>query len=235
MTTIVRDVMTRNVTTVAPEATFKDLAEHIVNDNLTALPVIQGHRLVGLVSETDLLRKEEYLPGGPDGAHGESLRSRLRRLLRTGSSSPQTKAQAHTAREVMTTDVVTVSPEDTVVFAARMIDRYDVRQLPVLDEHAHLVGLVSRRDLLRVFVRPDEDIRQDLESVLATAPPWLDTDRLSYSVEDGMVTLEGVLEQRSHCVTVTQMVRTVDGLVGIQDRLTWITEDMLPPSAPRPI
>ncbi len=154
----VRDVMTADPVTVTPATSIKDLAGILVTQRIGALPVLTPHgRPVGLVTEADLLRKEQ-LQRDPDGPHSRHLPFRVRRDIAT----------AETAGEIMTRHPVTVRADATVAEAARLMDRDQVRCLFVVDEGGKLLGVVSPRDLLRVFLRPDDDTRTGtLDDMLA--------------------------------------------------------------------
>lgn len=232
MTATVREVMTPDVVSIAPETPFKEIARRIVDDHAPALPVVADGRVVGIVSETDLLHKEEFKTEGPtEDEYRTPLRSRLRRTLGT-TGSVRDKAEAETASGLMSQKLVTVHPEDSVVAAARAMDRFDVRQLPVVDRSGILLGLVSRRDLLRVFVRADEDVARDIGTEIAEAPAWLEAGRLHFTVNDGTVTIEGRLEQHSHCNIIVKLVQRVDGVVAVHNKLRWNVDDLLPPGTP---
>ncbi|WP_046470303.1 CBS domain-containing protein [Allosalinactinospora lopnorensis] len=231
MNRTVRDVMTPDVVSTSSETPIKDIARLMLWRDVSALPVVEGGRVVGIVSETDLVHHEEFAPERPGDEYHEPMRARLRRTLGSRGSA-QRKARAENARELMTRDVVTVGPEETVVAAARVMARHDVKQLPIVDERGHLAGMLSRRDLLRVFVRPDGDIARDIGAAFAVAPAWLDPGRIRFSVDDGVVSLEGRVEQHSHCAILAQLTRGVDGVVGVHSKLTWDVDDMLPPRMP---
>ena len=156
----VRDVMTADPVTVTPATSIKDLAGILVKQRIGAVPVLtpQG-RPVGLVAEADLLRKEQ-LQRDPDGPHSMHLTYRARRDIAT----------AETAGEIMTAHPVTVRAGATVAEAARLMDQHQVRCLLVVDEGGKLLGVVSPRDLLRVFLRRDDDIGTEvINDVLASA------------------------------------------------------------------
>src|SRR6266568_810005 len=154
----VRNVMTREVVTVSEQAPFTELVRLMAVHKLSALPVVDGDgQVVGIVSEADLLRKEEY-QDERDAPHW--LERRRERVARS-------KAAGRTAAEVMSTPVITVDPEATVPMAARLLARHGIKRLPVVDDQDRLVGIVSRADLLRLFLRDDEAIhREILDEVL---------------------------------------------------------------------
>ena len=154
----VRDVMTTDPVTVTPATPVKDLAGILVMQRIGALPVVTLHgRPVGVVTEADLLRKEQ-LQRDPDGLHSMHLTYRVRRDIAT----------AETAGEIMTRHPATVRADATVAEAARLIDRHQVRCLLVVGADGKLLGVVSPRDLLQVFLRPADDIGTEIiEDVLA--------------------------------------------------------------------
>ncbi|WP_046468530.1 CBS domain-containing protein [Allosalinactinospora lopnorensis] len=232
MSRIVREVMTTDVLSIGPESSVKEVARLMVARGVSALPVVEDDRVVGIVSETDLVRHGEFVSEGPEDEDDRvPLQTRLRRGL-GAAGSVQDRTRTESAVGLMTRKVVTTGPEETVVAVARAMERHDLKQLPVVDERGRLMGMISRRDLLRVFVRPDEDIARDIGTALAAVPAWLDAGRIRFQVDDGAVTIEGRLEHRSHCAVITQLIHTVDGVVGLHSKLTWNVDDMLPPRTP---
>jgi CBS domain-containing protein len=144
----VRDVMMAEPVIVTPATPLRYVASSIVKHKISAVPVLslQG-QVLGVISENDLLRKGE-LQRDPDGEHSIHLTYRARRDMAT----------AETAGELMRTHPATIRPDATVAEAARLMDRYDAACLPVVDEAGNLLGVVGPRDLLRVFLRPEEEI-----------------------------------------------------------------------------
>lgn len=143
----VRDVMTADPVTVTPATPLKYVASSLVRHKISAVPVLglQG-KVLGVISETDLLRKEE-LQRDPDGEHSIHLSYRARRDMAT----------AETAGELMNTHAPTVRPDATVAEAARLMDRHEVACLPVVDDRGKLLGVVGPRDLLRLFALDDTE------------------------------------------------------------------------------
>ena len=207
----VRDVMTADPVTVTPAAPIKDLADILVKQRIGALPVLTPHgRPVGLVTEADLQRKEQ-LRRDPDGQHSMHLTYRARRDIAT----------AETAGELMTRQPATVRADATVAEAARLMGRHQVRCLLVVDEGGKLLGVVSAQDLLRIFLRPDDEIRAEIiDDVLAgyfgTNPALVQID-----VADGVVRLTGELERKSMLLLLLPAVRAVDGVVDVQGQLSY--------------
>jgi CBS domain-containing protein len=219
---MVRDVMKTDPVAVTATTTYKELAAILVGQRISAVPVLnrQG-KVVGLVCESDLLAKEELhkVPGtdNPGLPHRRALRA---------------KAYAATAGEVMSTHPVTIGPDVTVAGAARVMDRHHYRCLPVVAEDGKLAGMLSSRDLLRVFLRPDAEIRAEiiddvLLRYLGTNPALVSVD-----VTDGVVTLTGEVERKSMLSAVGPAARAVDGVVDVETQLTYGIDDTWLPMTP---
>lgn len=215
----VRDVMTTRVVVVKESTPFKEIAALLRQHLVSALPVVDtGERLVGIVSEGDLLLKEERAAEErPPGV----LLSRRRRVERA-------KAAGLVARELMTTDVVTIDSEASVGRAARVMHERGVKRLPVVDADGKVSGIVSRADLLTTFLRPDREIREDVEKALDGPTRWVEPGRIRVSVTDGVVTLEGRLERRSQIPVFAGIARGVDGVVDVEPRLEYEVDDVTP-------
>ncbi|NML51082.1 CBS domain-containing protein [Streptomyces sp. R302] len=136
------------------------------------------------------------------------------------SESDLPARRAPTARGVMSAPAVTVHAEEAAADAARLMVRRGVERLPVVDEEERLVGIVTRRDLLRVFLRPDAEIRRRIrEEVLADAMD-LPADAVDVHVLDGVVTLGGRVRLRSQAVMLRRLAERVEGVVAVVDRLS---------------
>jgi CBS domain-containing protein len=212
----VDDVMTRRVTTVQVGAPFKDVARLLAEHKISAVPVLDGDgTLVGIVSEADLLRKEQY--------HEDALPTRRRfgsrreRVLRA-------KALGDFAGDVMTAPAITIGPEATVVEAAKLMIKQNVKRLPVVDAVGCLVGIVSRADLLWVFLRPDDEIAEEIRYEVF-ARTLLQEPTYTVAVTDGIVTLSGKLDSRSSVEIADRLVRAVDGVVDVVNGLTYRLDD----------
>ncbi len=201
----VSDVMTHTAIAVGRQTAYKEIVEVMDQWKVSALPVVEGDgRVVGVVSEADLLPKEEYHLDTP--ALGEGARPGL------------WKAGAVTAGELMSSPAVTVHPGATIAEAARIMARRRVKRLPVVDRVGVLEGVVSRSDLLKVFLRTDEDLAGEIRrTVLADLPAAAGAEA---SVTDGVVTLHGDLRDRSLVPLLARAVRAVEGVVDIRLDLT---------------
>ncbi|MGQ5637876.1 MULTISPECIES: CBS domain-containing protein [unclassified Streptomyces] len=205
----VSDVMTRAAVAVGRKALFKDMVERMEQRQVSALPVLERDgRVIGLVSEADLLPKEEFRDSDPDRF------TQLRRL------ADLAKAGAVTAEELMSSPAVTVHADATLAEAARIMALKHVKRLPVVNAEGLLEGVVSRGDLLKVFLRPDNDladeIRRDVIDVLFPAP----VEPVHITVVDGVATLTGRVPDAARIPLAVHLVRGVEGIVGVDCRLT---------------
>jgi CBS domain-containing protein len=201
---IVSDVMTSTVAAVDLETPFKDIVRTMQDRKVSAVPVVDGgNRVVGVVSEADLLPKEEFRDSDPD------RHTQLRRL------SDLAKAGSVTAGELMTSPALTVEADVTLAQAAREMARARVKRLPVVDGTGRLEGIVSRADLLKVFLRDDEDIaeevRREVVSYLFPAP----ASTVLVEVRNGVVTLGGRVRDTSLVPVAARLVRAVEGVVDV--------------------
>jgi CBS-domain-containing membrane protein len=218
----VREVMTADVVTVAEDVPFRDLIVLMAERDVTALPVLgtQG-RVAGIVAEVDLLRKEEYQedPGA-------------KRLPRRRNRARRARAAGLTARDVMTAPPATISPDASVVEAARALDRHHVRHLVVTDGDGWLLGIVAPRDLLKVYLRSGDEIRDEIVSEVLTDYLGTSPALAKVAVADGVVTLGGEVEKKSVVRLAVKLAMSVDGVVDVVDRLTYSIDDGYLPSAP---
>jgi CBS domain-containing protein len=216
----VRDVMTRTVVVVRDSTPFKELVRRMQEHHVSAVPVVdaEGHAL-GVVSEADLILKEDPLLDG-DHRLFERRRSRLERA----------KHGACTAGELMTAPAVTIAPDATLGEAARELTERRVKRLPVVDGAGRVVGIVSRSDLLKVFLRSDADIQSAVREDVIRRTLWIDPITIRVVVRDGVVTLEGQVERRSLIPVLVGLVHAIDGVVAVDDRLSFEVDDLRPAS-----
>ncbi|MEV5850516.1 CBS domain-containing protein [Streptomyces sp. NPDC051985] len=206
---IVSDVMTTTVVSVGRGASFKEIVRLMRDWRVSALPVVEGEgRVVGVVSEADLLRREECRDA-EDVRDAEEVRDGQE------ARGAAAEAGALTAGGLMTAPALTVRPGATLAQAARIMARGGVKRLPVVNEVGVLQGVVSRADLLKVFLRDDEEIaeevRREVVSYLFPAPASL----LRVVVRDGVVTLAGRIRDTSLVPVAARLVRAVEGVVDV--------------------
>jgi CBS domain-containing protein len=213
----VSDVMTKKVVTVGRTTPFREIVETMERFGVSALPVLGDERLVGIVSEVDLLLKEEDPAASKESPLLEGRRRRRRRQKATGL----------VAADVMSTPVRTISPRALLADAAQLMDRLRIKRLVVLDEARGVVGIVSRRDLLKVFLRSDEEIAHELSAEVLDPAALPASSDVRAHVRDGVVTLEGEVALRSLEWLLVQLVRRVDGVVDVEDHLSSRVDDRL--------
>jgi CBS domain-containing protein len=209
--TRVRDVMTASVVTVDRLTGYKEIARLLVEHEIGGMPVLAlGREVAGVVSEGDLIAARDKRPG----------RSGWPGWLRLGTAGSR-RHTSLTAGELMTTPAVTIHPGATVGAAARLMCAHHVSRLPVVDAEGKLAGLVSRRDLLSVFLRPDPDVARQVGQLLADILP-ADPDTIQVAVHHGVVTLTGEITQavQQELVAVAErLARDIDGVVDVINRI----------------
>lgn len=222
MSATVRDVMTTGVIAVRGDTSFKEMAAMLGSSRVSGFPVIdRAGKVLGVVSETDMLIKEAYRASHPEVFAG------LRR------SRDLQKAAGVTAAELMTSPPVTIGPEEPVQHAAFLMYDRAVERLPVVDEAGHLVGIVSQVDVLSIFSRPDEEIRREVTDLVAQPNFLMDPEDLEVTVEDGIVTLSGRPLAGQIARDVIEAVRHIEGIVAVRDQLGPANEDDRPhPATP---
>ena len=217
MDAVVKDVMTSRVIWVEQDTPFAAIAAALRQYRVSAFPVLNDKgEVIGVVSESDLLAKQA-LGGGDDEMPGM-----ITGILRHKQLE---KARAVTAGDLMTSPAVTVSPDDTVEHAARLMYLRAVKRVPVVDEENHLAGIVSRADVLAVYSRPDAEIAEEIRTAILL-PETTDDADFDASVVDGVVTLTGRPRTREQGHHITSCARHVQGVVAVRDRLEY------PPQAP---
>ncbi|NDU71513.1 CBS domain-containing protein [Actinomadura sp. DSM 109109] len=223
----VGDVMTRNVVTVSEDTPFTEIADAMAERRISAVPVMdESGRLTGIVTEADLLRKQESRDGaGP-------RRPRLRRRAQ-GRDGAQAKGAAVDARGLMSTPVVTVAPTTPVAEAARVLNAHGFKAVPVVRD-GRLAGIVARRDLLSVFHRSDADIRDEIIDDVLVCRLWQDPAEVHVRVQEGVVHLTGRVERKSLIPIMVRMAAATEGVVHVVQNLGYDYDDASPAPYPRP-
>jgi CBS domain-containing protein len=212
----VESVMTAEVVTATPSTPFRELVDLLQRRRISALPVVdEAGKPVGIVSEADMLVKEGYPHGGADAGLIDALRHRGR----------FGKAAGTCAAEVMTRRVVTVPLGTEIATAARLMVRLGVKRLPVVDDQGRLAGIVTRSDLLKLFLRPDPAISWEIRHNLLEGRMAATAAEVEVEVQDGVVTLTGEMERRSYIRPLMHEVQAVDGVVGVNAHLAWRIDD----------
>jgi CBS domain-containing protein len=214
----VKNVMSTEVSTVREGTPFKDVVRTLARNDVSAVPVVDGdNRVLGVVSEADLLIKQ----GTQELDLSRSLLAwwRGRRNLR--------RATATTAGQLMTRPAITVDADATAAAAARTLTEHNVKRLPVVGVDGRLVGIVSRKDLLSVFLRKDEDIRAEIvervfERGIGIA---VNPATVTVHVHHGEVTVTGQLDLKSQVSLVEDMTRHIDGVVDVAVSMSYRNDD----------
>ncbi len=203
----VGEVMTRNVVQARRTTPFKEVVRLLDQHRISGLPVLDDDdKVLGVVSGTDLVRAQ-------------------------AQRADRDPSAAVTAADVMSSPAITVHPEQSVPDAARLMERRGVERLPVVDEEDRLIGIATRRDLLRVFLRTDDDIRRQVTDEVLAGALGLPAGAVRVLVRDGVVTLEGRVELRSQVPEAVHAVWRLEGVVGVMNALTYRVDDCAPPVA----
>ncbi|MGW0607693.1 CBS domain-containing protein [Streptomyces sp. NPDC002640] len=218
----VAERMTRDVVKARRDLPFKEIVRLLAENDVTAVPVVDDlDRPIGVVSEADLLRKstdQADVSGGVPVPHLEAWE--------------RAKAEGSRAEELMSAPAVCARPEWSVVEAARLMETQHVKRLPVVDETDRLLGIVSRGDLLRVFLRHDDAIRDEITEDVLRHTLGFAPSAVRVEVHEGRVDLRGSVEYRSLIPVVERLCRSVDGVVSVAEHLTYRTDDIgRPPAA----
>lgn len=216
----VHKVMTTDVVTVRPDASFREVVSALAAHRISGVPVVgEDHRVLGVVSEADLLLSEERKAARHD-AHAVVAARR-----RHPDRGDQGTSATDTARSLMSSPAVTVTPSTTVAEAARLLSRYRIKRLPVIDQDERLIGIVSRADLLQIFLKPDAEIQDEVVHEVIMRSLWQDPAKLRVEAHDGVVRLRGELELKSLIPIAVQLTATIDGVVSVIDELSYERDD----------
>ncbi len=217
--TLVQEVMTTPVVTAAEAMGFRDLVALLYARDIGAVPVVAlAGQVLGVVSRPDLIPKAARLIP----ATGPRLASRARRRERR-------QAAARTAAELMTAPAITVTEQATIEQAARLMRRHGVGRLPVTFRlTGRLAGIVTRSDLLRVYLRPGADIRAEIEETVFPRVRGAHPERLAVTVCDGIVSVSGRIECRSAIPRLVRGIQEVEGVIGVDQSIAYDIDDQYP-------
>jgi CBS domain-containing protein len=215
----IRDVMTAPVFTVRPETPLKEVARLLIDNSVSGVPVVDaGGAVLGVVSEADFLVKEQ---GAAEVRH--------RRLAGLLGESTETRHQldvvaARTAGEAMTAPAITIESRRSIREAAAVMTHERVNRLPVL-EHDQLVGIVTRADLVRAYLRSDQELVDTIRKDVLLGILWLDPAAFEVAVTNGEAAISGHVERRSTAEIIEETVRMVPGVVTVDARISWALDD----------
>jgi len=220
------DIMTPDPVVVEPTATVRDIAHLMLHRDIRMVPVVEiGDQLVGVVSESDLLCRA----GFPSVRH-HGLAAFLDGPPAITGHDWAARSEALTAEEIMTTAVISCDVEEPVAAIARRMLERDIRTMPVVRD-GRLAGVVSRHDVLRLFVRPDSEVRAHVDQILS-ASEWAPGSDLRAEVRDGVVVLTGTISQPLEAAVICSIVRQVPGVVEVVDQT--VTEAITAGNRPHP-
>lgn len=209
----VEDAMTTEVLTVQPDTPLKEAAEILTQRRISGLPVLDPqHRVVGVLSEGDILFKE---------AGGNERKGFLERLLTASAPELDLKLAARTVGEAMSAPALTIGPKRQLSEAASTMIDEGVNRLPVIDNDGKLVGIVSRADLVRAFVRSDAEIAKEIRNDVLQRTLWIEPDAIEIAVEHGEVRLAGQVETKADAELIPSYVQRVPGVVSVLSKLRW--------------
>jgi CBS domain-containing protein len=208
----VKNVMTKRVISVGPRTPLKEVARLLVSKRVSGLPVVdEDGSVLGVVSEGDILVKERGRPG----------RGSLLDHLFEVNGHEAGKHEARDAADAMTSPAITIRPERPIAEAAAMMLDRCVNRLPVVDHHGKLLGIVTRADLVRAFVREDDAIEQEIRDDVILRTLWNTPERFRIDVVGGEVTIEGEVHDAESAELLARFIERVPGVVGIRSRVTW--------------
>jgi CBS domain-containing protein len=207
----VEQLMTAPAITAPPDLSLKEVAKLLVEHRISGMPVVKDGAVLGVVSEGDIVAKEQGVTtSAPNGL--------LARFF-GGDEETTTKLLARTAEEAMSSPAVTVEPWRSAAAAAALMTDRGVNRLPVVD-HARLVGIVTRADLVRAFARADDAIERDIRDEVILRSFWMSPDGIRVRVRDGAVTLAGEVENELVAETLPREAQRVPGVISVRSELT---------------
>lgn len=210
--------MSHPVITVRPDIPIPEIAKILTEHRISGVPVVDDQgRLVGIVTEADLLLKE----AGPGGlpklafflpARSKEVQEQLRRY------------EGKVAADMMTQEVITATEETPLRELAALMARNQINRIPILRDD-QVVGIVSRNDVLKAFTRSDETLHQEARQTLVH-DLRIDPEPLDIQVKDGVVTILGQVERKSEVGLMEMSVRAIDGVVSVDvSGLTYDVDD----------
>ena len=212
----VADVMTTRVHVASPDTPFKLLVRLIEENRISAVPILDHNGIpVGVVSESDLLLKQRRreLASEPDLLH-----PRRRHRERA-------KAEGLVASDVMTSPPITIRSKSPLFEAARLTQERNVRRLIVVDDRGKISGIVSRSDLLQVFLRSDEELLEEIVEHLIPQLMLTLERPIVVDVRDNMVTLRGEVDRKSDAEILVRLTKELDGVVDVLNQITYRWDD----------
>jgi len=206
----VRDLMTTDILTVGPEASLKEAARRMLEGEISGLPVINDDGdLVGIITEADFMATE-----------ADRRVTRRAGLLRLFVRDAEIPSHERLVGDVMTADVKVIGPESDHAEAARLMEKEGIKRIPVVAD-GQLIGLIARADMLKAYVRSDQEIIDEIQGHVMKDILWIDSRRVEIECVDGNVIVSGHLETKSDASLLIELTRRLDGVTSVSDHLTW--------------
>jgi CBS domain-containing protein len=213
----IEDVMNAEVWTVRSDTPLKEAAEILTLRHISGLPVVDADRhVVGVLSEGDILFKE---------TGGTERKGFLERLLTLPVPESDLKLAARTVGEAMSAPALTIGPKRPVAEAANTMIDQGVNRLPVVDDTGKLIGIVTRSDLVRAFVRSDAEIAREIREDVLRRTLWIVDEAINVVVKNGEVRLSGEVESKADAELIPAFVQRVPDVVSVLSKLRWQQED----------
>ena len=220
------ELMTRDLIAVGPDAPLKEAARRMLEFGVSGLPVTtDSGALIGVIAEADFVKTE-----------ADRSPNKRRRLLTWFVNDKKIHETERLVRDAMTDNVIVLGPEIDHVEAAHVMTKAGIRRIPITGEKGELLGLVSRSDILRVFVRADAEIIDEIVDSVMGDVLWIDPRRVRVICQEGNVILSGQTANRSDAELLVTLTRRVDGVISVRNGLTWEIDNTkfemvpLPPS-----
>jgi CBS domain-containing protein len=202
--------MTTEILTVGPEASLKEAARRMLEGEISGLPVINDDGdLVGIITEADFMATE-----------ADRRVTRRAGLLRLFVRDAEIPSHERLVGDVMTSDVKVIGPESDHAEAARLMEKEGIKRIPVVAD-GRLIGLIARADMLKAYVRSDEEIIDEIQGHVMKDILWIDSRRVEIECVDGNVIVSGHLETKSDASLLIELTRRLDGVTSVSDHLTW--------------
>jgi len=221
----VQDLMTPDVITISSDASLKEAARRMIEAGVSGLVVTDEAGMVeGVITEADFVKSEA----------GRRAEKRAH-LLRWFTREEEAPSGEQLVGDVMTSDVISLPPEADHVEAARLMQESAIKRVPIVSD-GRLIGIISRSDILRAFIRTDEAILQEIEHVMRKVL-WIDPGRVKVTSIEGVVSMTGQLETKSDATLLGDLTRRLDGVVAVDEHLSWEVDNtklkMTPPPPAR--
>lgn len=203
--------MSTDVITIGPDAPLKEAARRMIEAGVSGLPVTDAKgRPIGIITEADFVA----------GEAGRRPRKRAG-LLRFVVKDEELPSRQQVVSDAMTKDVKVLGPDVDHAEAARLMQKAGIKRVPIVDDEGRLIGLVSRADMLRAYIRPDQEIIDEITEHIMKEVLWIEPSRVTIGCIDGNVVLSGQLETKGDAVLLVELTGRLDGVVSVANHLTW--------------